>query len=604
MAWMKKKRLGDILVDRGTLGQADLDRALVLQREKNARLGEILMQNLHVSKAEIGTALEQVQGVPYVECPPQSIAADVIALLPRATAIKCCALPLEVRGSTLVVAVAEPQDLQVLEELRFSSGRSVSSRFSFREDIQAGIRKFYDSEDLAKSLILKDVNLTGDEDAIQVSAEEEETLTRLGFIVAGSREENKEAFKELRAGTKKRNYAVRLLSMILARAAEREASDLHLEPRVDGTLVRMRVDGILQDLAKIPPAQQAAVVHRIKSFADLETAAHRMPQEGRFLIIHRGRRLDVRVSTLPTYFGEKILIRILDPRSTLRTFEQLGMSPKHEAELLRILNFPQGMLVVTGPTGAGKSTTLYSMLNAVVSPSRSIVAVEDPVEYMLDGITQVQVSPSSGLTVAATLQPILRQNPNVIMIGEILDEETANIALRTSQIGHLMLTTLRANDSVDAITHFRRLGVAQDLMSSIIGIVGQRLLRTLCACRTETEATSDYQSSLESLGLKEAPRRMYTPAGCSECDNTGYRGRIGVFELLLIDGPIRNAIRSETSTDKIRKMLPGIGFRNMQQDALDKVLRGQTTLEEVLRAFPTLIDEPRANKIRLAAFTG
>jgi type IV pilus assembly protein PilB len=589
---MGKKRLGDILVERGTLGQADIDRALVLQREKNARLGEILMQNLHVSKTEIGTALQQIQDVPYVECPPRSIAPEAIALLPRAIAVKCCALPLEVQGSTLIVAVAEPQDLRVLEELRFSSGRSVSPRFSFREDIQAGIRQFYDKEDLAKSLVLKNIDLVTNEEALEASPEEEEALTQLEFIVAGSREENKEALRELRAGAKKRSYAARLLSIILTRAAQREASDLHLEPRVDSTIVRMRVDGLFQDLLNIPRAQQAAVAQRIKNLADMDTGAHRLPQEGRFLIIHKGRRLDVRVSTLPTYFGEKILLRILDPRSTLRTFEQLGMSREHEAAMKRILNSTQGMLLVTGPTGAGKSTTLYSALNAMASPSRSIVAVEDPVEYMLDGVTQVQVSPSSGLTVAATLQPILRQNPNVIMIGEILDEETASIALRAAHIGHLVLTTLRAKDSMDAITHLRGLGLSPNLLSSISGIVGQRLLRTLCTCRTETEATSDYRRGLELIGLKEPLSRMYVPAGCPLCDNTGYRGRIAVFELLLMDDAIRDAIRSDVSTDEIRQMLPGMGFRDMRQDALDKVLHGQTTIDEVLRVFPSADPAP------------
>src|SRR5262245_27770606 len=320
---MKKKRLGDILVERGTLRQADIDQALVMQREENARLGEILMQNLHVSKTEIGNALEQVQGVQYVECPPLHIAPDVLALLPRATAVKCCALPLEVRAGALIVALAEPQDLKILEELRFSTGRMVSARFSFREDIQSGIRKFYDKEELAKALVLKDLDLPGTDESLKATPEEEVTLTQLEFIVASTREDNKEVLKELRSGVQKRGYAIRLLSLILSRAAEREASDLHLEPRVDSTVIRMRVDGILQDMMRIPQVHQTTVLQRVKNLADMDAGAHRMPQEGRFLIVHGGRRLDVRVSTIPTYFGEKVLIRILDPRSTLRTLEQL-----------------------------------------------------------------------------------------------------------------------------------------------------------------------------------------------------------------------------------------------------------------------------------------
>lgn len=586
---MKKKRLGEILIERGTVAAADIDQALVLQRQKNIRLGEILVQNLHVSRTAIATALEQMGGVAYAECPPGSIAPEVLALLPRATAVKHCVLPLEIKGSSLVVAMAEPQDLTIIEQLRSSTGRPITPRFSFRQDIQHGIRKFYDAEDLSKTLVLKDIEFSTQEEPLQTNAEEEETLTQLEFIVANSREENKEALKELRAGSRKRNYAIRLLSIILSRAAQQEASDLHLEPGIDSTVIRLRVDGVLQDLMKVPQAQQAVVVQRIKNLADMESGPHRVPQEGRFLIIHKGRRLDIRVSTLPTHFGEKILIRVLDPRSTLRSFEQLGMARRHENALKRILSMPEGMLIVTGPTGSGKSTTLYSALNAIASPHRSIVAIEDPVEYMLEGITQVQLNPASGLNLAAMLQPILRQHPDVIMIGELLDEETAETALRAAQIGHLVLTSLHTYDSIDAITRLRSFMVPTNLISSIQGIVAQNLVRTLCDCRTELEPTEHFRASLRKLGHSEPVNTMYQPSGCYSCAGTGYHGRAGVFELLLIEGAIRDALQREVSIEEIRRMLPETGFRSMQQDALDKVVQGQTTLDEVLHAFPLVV---------------
>jgi type II secretory ATPase GspE/PulE/Tfp pilus assembly ATPase PilB-like protein len=437
--------------------------------------------------------------------------------------------------------------------------------------------------------VLKEVDFSTPDEPLQTNAEEEETLTQLEFIVANSREENKEALKELRGGSRKRNYAVRLLSMILSRAAQQEASDVHLEPGIDSTVIRLRVDGVLQDLMKVPQAQQALVVQRIKNLADMEAGPHRVPQEGRFLIIHKGRRLDIRVSTLPTPFGEKILIRILDPRFTLRTFEQLGMSRRHENALKRILNMPEGMLIVTGPTGAGKSTTLYSALNAIASPHRSIVAVEDPIEFMLEGITQVQLNPASGLDLAAMLPSILRQHPDVIMIGELLDEETTETALRAAQIGHLVLTTLHTYDSIDAITLLRSFKVPTNLISSIQGIVGQNLVRTLCTCRTELEATEHFRASLRKLGHSQPVDTMHQPAGCDSCAGTGYRGRIGVFELFLIEGAIRDALQQETPVDEIRRMLPGTGFRSMQQDALDKVVEGQSTLDEVMHAFPLVV---------------
>jgi len=262
------------------------------------------------------------------------------------------------------------------------------------------------------------------------------------------------------------------------------------------------------------------------------------------------------------------------------------MARHHEDALRRILSSPQGMIIVTGPTASGKSSTLYSSLNAVASPSKSMVAVEDPIEYMLEGIIQVQVSPGSGLTVPAMLQAILRQNPNVIMIGEILDEETADIALRAAQIGHLVLTTLRTNDSIDAIIRLRSLGVAPNLLASINGIVGQRLLRTLCTCRKEVDATSDYRRSLKAMNFMEEVSKMYAREGCSLCDNTGYRGRVALFELLLPDGAVREAIQTEKQADQIRRTLAESGFRSMRQDAVDKVLQGVTALEEVLRVLP------------------
>jgi len=262
------------------------------------------------------------------------------------------------------------------------------------------------------------------------------------------------------------------------------------------------------------------------------------------------------------------------------------MARHHEDALRRILSSPQGMIIVTGPTASGKSTTLYSSLNTVASPSKSMVAVEDPIEYMLEGIIQVQVSPGSGLTVPAMLQAILRQNPNVIMIGEILDEETADIALRAAQIGHLVLTTLRTNDSIDAIIRLRSLGVAPNLLASINGIVGQRLLRTLCTCRKEVDATSDYRRSLKAMNFMEEVSKMYAREGCSRCDNTGYRGRVALFELLLPDGAVREAIQTEKQADQIRRTLAESGFRSMRQDAVDKVLQGVTALEEVLRVLP------------------
>jgi type IV pilus assembly protein PilB len=304
---------------------------------------------------------------------------------------------------------------------------------------------------------------------------------------------------------------------------------------------------------------------------------------------YRGQRLDLRTSTLPTHFGEKVVIRVLDPRSTIITLDQLGFSEYHRKNLHKILDLPQGMLLVTGPTGSGKSTTLYAALNLLRSPSRNIITVEDPVEYMLDGVNQVQVHPKAGLTFASALPSILRQDPDVIMVGEIRDGETAEIALKASQTGHMVLSTLHTNDSVGAITRLLDLAVPAYLIaSSVTGVMAQRLVRRLCTCRQQLAPNPAYHRRLENVGIKDPSSfaHLYQAAGCSSCENTGYKGRVGVYELLVIEGQIREVIHSGSRAEEVWGLAQSAGFRTMQEDALDKVKDGLTTLDEVQRIVP------------------
>jgi type IV pilus assembly protein PilB len=544
------------------------------------RLGEVLLEDGLVSKKEIGDAMEQVQGVIYVDCPPASIEPKVLASVPYSIAVRCCALPLEINGRELIIAVAEPQNLAVLDELRFSAGMAISPRFSFRADIIEGIRKFYREarNDGEKPEPGEDVDFFQDEPDLDVE-----------FITADSREENRAALKELRAGLRQRTPAVRFVSNILALAAEKEASDIHIEPRLGNMIVRVRVDGILRELMTIPSEFQPSVISRVKILADMDIAERRAPQDGRFLMQYRGHRLDLRVSTLPTHFGEKIVIRVLDPRSTIITLDQMGFSQRHSADLNRILRMPQGMLLVTGPTGSGKSTTLYGALNLLRSPSLNIITVEDPVEYMLDGVNQVQVHPKAGLTFASALPSILRQDPDVIMVGEIRDGETAEIALKASQTGHMVLSTLHTNDSIGAITRLLDLDVPPYLIaSSVTGVVGQRLVRRLCACRRQAVPSPAHLQRLASLGVEDlgAITYEYEPAGCASCENTGFKGRIGIYEMLIVEGQIRDAIHARARAEEVGVLARSAGFRTMHEDALDKVKEGLTALEEVQRVVP------------------
>jgi type IV pilus assembly protein PilB len=314
-----------------------------------------------------------------------------------------------------------------------------------------------------------------------------------------------------------------------------------------------------------------------------------VPQDGRFMMQHRSRRLDLRISTLPMHYGEKVVIRVLDPRSTTMTLDQLGFSDRLSSNLKRILSLPQGMLLVTGPTGSGKSTTLYASLNLLRSPKNNIVTVEDPVEFILDGVNQVQVMVKAGLTFASCLPSILRQDPDVIMVGEIRNGETAEIAMNASQTGHLVLSTLHTNDSIGAVTRLVDLGVPNYLIAaSVTGILAQRLVRRLCICRSEKPASAEYTRRLEKLGVPHVSNYKfeYTPKGCTVCENTGYKGRVGIYEMLLTEGAVREAIHMSARSDEILALARAGGFRSLQEDALEKIQLGQSTLEEIQRVVP------------------
>jgi type IV pilus assembly protein PilB len=583
-----KKKLGDVLVQQGTLSEEELNRAVTLQQERSMRLGEMLLQDGLVSKEEIAGAMEQVQGTPYADCPPESIEPDALLRISVSVAERCCALPLEIKDRKLIVAMAEPQNLTFLDELRFTSGMEISPRFSFRDDIIAGIRKFYKWGGVDHHQI--EFPYLGGEDASEsVIVERDNEPLDVEFITADSREENRAAMKELRAGMRERTPAVRFVSHILALGAQKGASDIHIEPRVGSMIVRIRVDGILRELMTIPTNFQSSVVSRIKILADMDIADRRIPQDGRFLMKYRGQRLDLRISTLPTHFGEKVVVRLLDPRSTVITLDQLGFSESHGADLRRILEMPQGMLLVTGPTGSGKSTTLYASLNLLRAPSRNIITVEDPVEYMLDGVNQVQVNPKAGLTFATALPSILRQDPDVIMVGEIRDVATAEIALKASQTGHMVLSTLHTNDSIGAITRLVDLGVPSYLIaSSVTSVIAQRLVRRLCECKRQLVASSTYLRRLETLGVEDtgAFEYEYEPVGCTVCENTGYKGRVGIYELLLNEGQVRDAIHSNARAEEVVELARSAGFRTMQEKGLEKIRDGITALDEVRRVVP------------------
>jgi type IV pilus assembly protein PilB len=577
----KKKRIGETLLQSGKITEEDLNRALTIQKEKKVRLGEALLQT-RAAKNDVANAVAEMQGVRFVEC-PNKIAPEILALVPRAIAARCCALPLTLDDRGLVVALADPQNLSYLLGLQFCSGKAISPRFSFKDDILEAIQRFYgEDQDFSGPQEVEIQPSTSAKAEIDEGTFTDVTLGNIEFVTASTQEENSES----NAATLQDTLAVDLVSMILAKGVQKRASDIHIEPQIRGTTVRMRIDGLLQELMTIPSEHQSAVTSRIKVLADMDISERRLPQDGRFLMLFGERRLDVRVSSLPTHLGEKVVMRVLDPCSMLNSFDQLGFSLEYVDVIKRLLALPEGMIIVTGPTGSGKSATLYAALNHLRSPTRNIITAEDPVEYMLEGVNQIQMRPKVGLTFATCLPSILRQDPDVVMIGEIRDTQTAEIALRASQTGHLVLSTLHTNDSIAAITRLLDLGIPKYLIAAINGIIGQRLLRKLCSCHKTVPAPPHYKERLASLGVSDEIDEMHLPAGCELCENTGYKGRVGIYELLLIDERVREAIDAEARHDEIHHILRESGFRTMQEAGLMKLTQGLTTLEEVSRVLP------------------
>ncbi len=574
-AIMKKKKLGQILRDRGMISDADLQEVIRDQQGKLIHLGELMLERGLVAKEDLGAALEEVSSIPYMDCSMIDPDPDALKLLARTMAERLCVLPVRRDQKLLVVAMAAPQNLVVLDELRFRTGLEISPRLSFRGELQRAIRKFY----FSKAELETTQTINGSE---RMKYEEVE------FFSTSSRQANQEAIQEVHADLKhKKTPAVRLVSEAIQVAMAMRASDIHIEPQASDTVIRMRVDGVLHDHQVIPRTLQNSLISRIKILSDMDISERRTPQDGRFMVSIGARQIDLRVSTLPTQYGEKVVIRLLETSAPLTSYADLGMPNEVAAGLSKILSAPQGMILVTGPTGSGKSTTLYSSLNKLRRPSVNIVTVEDPVEYVLPGINQVHVNSKAGLTFASCLRSILRQDPNIIMVGEIRDKETAEIAMKAAQTGHLVLSTMHTNDSVSAIVRLLDLGIPGYLIGpSVTGILAQRLIRMLCTCHKFRPASSEFKLRLAQLGMVDPPAKMAVPVGCEKCNETGYSGRVGIYELLRLDDSIRTVIRNGGSIERMRDIARMNGMQLMWEDALNKILKGATTLEETLRVVP------------------
>jgi len=563
-----RKRLGEYLTEAGLINEHQLKEALRRQRQTKEPLGQILARSGMVTEGDICRVLHQQLGLPLIDFTAVAIEESVIAVIREDLAKKYTAIPIELEGrNTIRVAMADPLNQSAIDDIRFQSGYFVKPALAPPSAIVEAISKYYHIDASVVEIL---ENIIKDDPVSEVRE-----------IVEPLPDASLEELMKLSAGPP----IVRLANWIITRAVELRSSDIHIEPHEKGVGVRVRVDGLLQDLERLPKWTQGALTSRVKILASLDIAEKRLPQDGRFRVEMEGRRIDLRVSTLPTAHGEKIVIRIVDQERSAFRLDSLGLSTASWDRIRAYGQRPQGIVVVTGPTGSGKTTLLYSLLQHIHSVTKNIVTVEDPIEYQVAGVNQVQVDEKSKKTFGAILRAMLRQDPDVMMIGEIRDTETAQIAFRAAITGHLVLSTVHTNDAASAVTRLVDLGLQPFMVaSSLMAAVSMRLVRVLCPkCKDAYVPTGD---DLRLLGISARDARdlvLFRPQGCEHCNETGYRGRTGVFEILDMTENVRRLVAGHAAESLIRRAAMEDGMVSIGQDGLSKVLAGETSLEEVQR---------------------
>ena len=558
-----KPLLGEALTTAGVITPGQLEEGLSTQRHNGTFLGETLVTLGHVMPKEIGPLLADSLGVGYVNPRECEVPQEVVDLVPEDFIRQHLMLPLRVEEGRLYVAMVDPLNLSGLDDVKIITGLPAIPLLSMERDLLAAINQHFDSRRHAEQAIrdIEEKRAANGESQAEPSTEELWTLAADAPVV-------------------------RLVNSVLHGSFNQGASDIHLEPQKDKMRVRYRLDGLLYDQMTIPRSHQAAVISRVKIMARLNIAERRLPQDGRIAISHGGKGYDLRISCMPSIFGEKVVIRVLEKSSMHLTFEQLGFLPEQKKSFEWLLARPHGMILVTGPTGSGKSTTLYAALASINQPTKNIITIEDPVEYQLAGVTQTEVNNKIGVTFARGLRTMVRQDPDVIMVGEIRDLETAEIAVQAALTGHLVFSTLHTNDAPGALVRLANMGVEPFLISSsVIGVVAQRLVREVCPnCKESYSPSPEVLSQLGNNGTRlSAGTRLVRGLGCRECNEIGYRGRSGVFEIMKISDTLRELVLQRKSAVSLKEQARREGMRTMKESALEKALLGTTSAEEIMR---------------------
>ncbi|MCH6266689.1 GspE/PulE family protein [Neobacillus citreus] len=544
-----RKRLGNLLIEEGLITAEQLEAALK-DKDPNQKLGEALLQRGYLTEQQLIEVLEYQLGIPHVNLFQYSFDTSLFSLISKETARRNLIIPLKREGNKLYVAMANPMDFIVIDDLRLSTGFQIEPTIATKDEILRTINKYYDVDDGLDELM---------DELPQNDRGQSDNITDLDSPI------------------------VRLVNQILSNAVIQRASDIHIDPQETKVIVRYRIDGVLKVERVLPKNMQSVLIARIKIISNLDITEHRIPQDGRIKLNLDFHPVDLRVSTLPTVYGEKIVMRLLDMGSTLNDLNKLGFNALNLKRFNEMIEKPTGIVLITGPTGSGKSSTLYAALNKLNSDEVNIITVEDPVEYQLEGINQVQVNQNVGMTFAAGLRSILRQDPNIIMVGEIRDTETVEVAIRASLTGHLVLSTLHTNDSIGTVTRLLDMGVEPFLLAaSLTGIVSQRLVRKVCRdCAEVQEASKREVEIFAKRGMKID--KITRGKGCPSCNMTGYKGRIAIHEVLVINDEMRRVMMNGESFQKMKD----IAIKNktifLIDDGLLKVKQGLSTTEEVLR---------------------
>lgn len=560
---MERRRIGEILRQEAGLSEEIIEEGLKLQAEKGLRLGEFLIKQKRITEEDLARALAIQSGYPYLaEIPAEGIGPELIGKIPINFAKRYLLIPFAKSNGTVQVAVSDPFDYYPLDDLARILEARLELRVASSKRILDLINQMYERDQDRADQMMGDL---ADQD--------------LGTIASGL-EETKDLLDETDEAP-----IIRFVNSLLFQAVKERASDIHIEPFERDLSVRFRIDGVLRDKVRPPKRLQASITSRVKIMAGLNIAEKRLPQDGRIRLKIAGKDVDVRASTVPTSHGERVVLRLLDRSSILLPLEQTGLIGEELKLINRLILRSNGIILVVGPTGSGKTTTLYSALSKINSEDKNIITIEDPVEYQLPGIGQIQVNPKINLTFANGLRSILRQDPDVILVGEIRDVETAEIAIHASLTGHLVFSTLHTNDAPGAITRLVDMGIEPFLVSSsLVAVLGQRLVRTVCPnCRTEYKLTPAELAELGGYASQVKNGKLFRGRGCETCTGTGFFGRIGIYELLLVDDDIRNLITTNTDSATIKRKAATKGMNSLRDDGFHKIINGITTMSEVLR---------------------